>query len=280
MSRRSVRPEVDAEVTPYQITTPTFEGPLDLLLQLVERHQLDITTVSLALVTDQYVEHLRSGVGIDSEQLSEFIAVAAKLLHIKSIALLPRPASPNASVPAEDPTDLTERLREYERIKRGALTLRQREESDLRSYPHAAPADPRSWLERVRAESDRQLSFVDEPREVQRPAGLAVAFRRVANRRRDDPTPVAREKWTVADAVVWLMGGLRAGASASFRRLVGAFDRHRVVGAFLAILELHRQGRLRARQAEPFGDITVEPLEPLAESEPLVVTSEAVAVTA
>jgi len=62
-----------------EVHLPVFEGPLDLLLQLIERHQLDITTVSLALVTDQYLEHLRTGEGVDPEQLSEFIAVAAKL---------------------------------------------------------------------------------------------------------------------------------------------------------------------------------------------------------
>jgi segregation and condensation protein A len=260
----------------YAVTTPTFEGPLDLLLQLVEKRQFDITTVSLALVTDQYVEYLRSGVGIDPEQLSEFIGVAAKLLLIKSVALLPRPAAIAMPSPVEDPTDLTERLREYEAIKRGALTLRGREDSDLRSYPHAAPGDVRDWLARIREESARQLDLFGATREVEPAVGLTAALRRVTTRRKPEPKGMAREKWTVAEAVRWLAGSLRQGIAHRFRALTAGFDRHRSVGAFLAILELHRQERLIVRQETAFGEIEIEAITGEAEMTIDDVTSEAV----
>jgi segregation and condensation protein A len=269
-------PQTEASQNGYTVTTPTFEGPLDLLLQLVEKRQLDITTVSLALVTDQYVEHLRAGVGIDSEQLSEFIAVAAKLLHIKSVALLPRPMATLAVSAVEDPTDLTERLREYEAIKRGALTLREREDSDQRSYPHAAPGDLRDWLARIREESSRQLDLFGGTREVQPAAGLTAALRRVTARRKPEPMGMAREKWTVAEAVRWLAGRLRVGIALRFGSVTAGFDRHRSVGAFLAILELHRQERLIVRQDTAFGDIEIEAISGESELTIDEVTSETI----
>ena len=234
-----------------EVHLPVFEGPLDLLLQLIERHQLDITTVSLALVTDQYLEHLRTGEGVDPEQLSEFISVAAKLLLIKSAALLPRPTPIKPEEPPADPTDLTERLRLYEAVRKGATYLRQREEADLRSFPHPPPKNA--------------LDLVARPIEaaptgpVQPPSALAAALLRVLRQPRPPSTQLPRELWTVAEAIVWLrdlVGGLRR---STFGRLTTGLNRERVVAAFLALLELHRLGRLRAGQAEPFGEIELSP---------------------
>ena len=234
-----------------EVHLPVFEGPLDLLLQLIERRQLDITTVSLALVTDQYLEHLRTGERVDPEQLSEFIAVAAKLLLIKSAALLPRPTPIKPEEPPADPTDLTERLRLYEAVRKGAAYLRQREEADLRSYPHPPPRNA--------------LDLVARPPEtlpsgpVQTASMLAAAMLRVLRQPRPPSTELPREVWTIAEAIVWLrdlVGGL---GRATFGRLTTGFDRERVVAAFLALLELHRLGRLRAGQAEPFGEIELSP---------------------
>src|SRR3989304_337605 len=100
----------------FQLQLPVFEGPLDLLLYLIEREELDITAVSLVQVTDQYLSYLRSGEQIDATALAEFIAIGARLLYLKSRALLPKPP------PAEEPLeglaeDLVQRLREYRRFK-------------------------------------------------------------------------------------------------------------------------------------------------------------------
>ena len=90
------------QVEGYQIHTPVFEGPLDLLLQLIERAELNITTLALAQVTDQYLAHLRLMKEQDAAEVSGFLVIAARLLQIKSAALLPRPAIEQAAVEEED----------------------------------------------------------------------------------------------------------------------------------------------------------------------------------
>jgi segregation and condensation protein A len=256
-------------LTAYQLRLPTFEGPLDLLLQLIDRRQMDITTVSLAMVTDQYLEHLRSGDGVDPERLSEFVSVAAKLLLIKSAALLPQPERPRLGEPPPDPTDLTARLREYEAIKRAAVALKSREEADLRSFPRVAPAAPPSRNGHPGRSGDgaggwpsTQLELF--PGEEHRngnghrpmPAdGLLIAFRRATGRRREEPQEVARETWTLADVLSWVLRVGRVAGRASFRLLTFGFGRARLVATFLALLELHRQGQVEVDQSAPYGDI-------------------------
>lgn len=273
-------------MTAYQLRLPSFEGPLDLLLQLIERRQLDITTVSLALVTDQYMEHLRTGAGIDSDQLSEFVAVAAKLLLIKSMALLPRPPQIKPEEPPPDPTDLTERLREYEAIKHAALTLKSREEANLRSYPQLFSAAAQVALRigqngpardgdasanggrvatRGPAVASQLRLFAEEDRDDgpagprPSPRGLVTAFRRATGRRprEEEPVEIARDTWTVAEAVRWLVGTALRNGAVSFGRIVAGLNRTRLVTAFLAVLELHRQGRLCARQDGPHADLVL-----------------------
>ncbi|MGD2144818.1 MAG: segregation/condensation protein A, partial [Anaerolineae bacterium] len=112
----------------YQIQLPTFEGPLDLLLRLIEREELDVTSVALAQVTDQYLERLAELERRQPRDLADFLVVAAKLVLIKSAALLPRPSRPDAPEDAEDVgQDLVHRLRLYKRFKEIAGLLHARE---------------------------------------------------------------------------------------------------------------------------------------------------------
>src|SRR5512144_516146 len=99
----------------YTVATPVYEGPLDLLLQLIERAELDITTLALAQVTDQYLAYLRAMEEHAAEEVSAFLVIAAKLLQIKSEALLPRP--PVREVGEEDPgAALAQQLLMYKRF--------------------------------------------------------------------------------------------------------------------------------------------------------------------
>src|SRR5512139_1228723 len=91
------------QISNYTIATPVYEGPLDLLLHLIERAELDITKLSLAKVTDQYLEHLRSMQERRAEEVSAFLVIAARLLQIKSEVLLPRP--PTREPGEEDPSE-------------------------------------------------------------------------------------------------------------------------------------------------------------------------------
>ncbi len=123
---------------PYSVLLPVYEGPLDLLLELIERAELDITRVSLAQVTDQYLEYLRLIPAPDLSDLASFLVVAARLLQIKSEALLPRP--PTRQPGEEDPGDaLARQLIAYKKYKQVAVLLAEREAAGLRSHLRLAP---------------------------------------------------------------------------------------------------------------------------------------------
>src|SRR5690606_15580384 len=106
----------------YTVQLPEFEGPLDLLLRLIEREELDITTIALAKVADTYLAHVRALEMPDPAALSAFLVIAARLLLIKSRALLPRPvvAKGNEEV-VDEAEELAQQLREYQRYKQAAL---------------------------------------------------------------------------------------------------------------------------------------------------------------
>ena len=116
----------------YKVQTPVYEGPLDLLLSLIERAELDITTVSLASVTDQYLEHLRNVDQQKPDEISSFLVIATKLVQIKSEALLPRP--PEREPGEEDPGEaLVEQLKLYKRYKEIAVWMEERQTKNLRT---------------------------------------------------------------------------------------------------------------------------------------------------
>ena len=122
----------------YTVATPIYEGPLDLLLQLIERAELDITSLALSQVTDQYLEHLHGLQDRAADEVSAFLVVAAKLLQIKSEALLPRP--PLREEGEEDLGEaLARQLIAYKRYKQIAIWLAERNDADLRTYLRLAP---------------------------------------------------------------------------------------------------------------------------------------------
>src|SRR3990170_553197 len=239
------RPGVDV----FELRLAVFEGPLDLLLHLLEKEELDITTVSLVQVTDQYLSYLRSLEEINLDALADFVAVAARLLYMKSRALLPKEAAVEGEPAAEEEgEDLAQLLIEYRRYKEAAAGLREREERGLHAYPRLAP-----------------------PPEVPMPSGLERVTLRKLTRilrqalSRHPPEPqgtIEREEVTVQQKVEEILDGLRRRASLSFRRLVMACrSRLEVVVSFLAVLELIKADRLRAEQTELFGDIILVALE-------------------
>src|SRR5919204_200534 len=139
---------------PLQTTLelPAFQGPLDLLLTLIERRRLAITDVSLAAVADQYLQAVRSLPERDPDLLGEFLVIAARLLLLKSRALLPQADEPDEE---ESPDDLAERLEEYRRFKEAALALAARFESGEQAFPHPPPPDLQDY--------QPELDPLDEP---------------------------------------------------------------------------------------------------------------------
>ncbi len=227
----------------FQIKLPVFEGPLDLLLHLLEKEELDITAVSLVQVTDQYLSYLHSLEEINLDALADFVAVGARLLYMKSRALLPREPGTESEAPEEEEgEDLAQLLIEYRKYKEAAAALREREERGLRAYPRLAPAIERplpSGLERVTLRK------------------LVRILRQALSRHPPEPQgAIEREEITVQQKVEEILAALAGRASLSFRRLITACrSRLEVVVSFLAVLELIKANRLRAEQWELFGDI-------------------------
>jgi segregation and condensation protein A len=229
----------------FALELPAFQGPLELLLHLIEREELDITEVSLVAVTEQYLEHLNAGERIDLGALASFISVGARLLLLKSRALLPRDEDEALAADDEerDPQALLEALREYRRYRAAAEHLRELEEEHRTAYRReVAPPEvpPGTGLDGVTTQT------------------LFELFRDVLERlpEEDAEPELAREPVRLADRLSRLVRRLEGGGPLSFRDVIAsATSRVMVIVDFLAVLELVRSGYLEARQSEVFGEI-------------------------
>ncbi len=235
------------ETKPYQVKLPIFQGPLDLLLHLIEREEMDITTVSLAQVTDQYLEYIGLLEELNAGALADFLVIAAKLLLIKSEMLLPRPPGVPAEEGGEDVGDeLARRLIEYRKFKEAALELRQREEMGLRAYVRVAP------LPKLERSLDLEgVSLAD----------LLEAVRRALDVR--PPTSsvsevVAPFTITVAEKMALIEERLKRQRRVSFNRLLDrAASRLEIIVTFMAVLELIKLNGVVVRQERLFGEIII-----------------------
>lgn len=230
----------------YTVSTPVYEGPLDLLLQLIERAELDINSLALAQVTEQYLEHLKNLDQTAAEEVSAFLVIAAKLIQIKSESLLPRP--PQREEGEEDPGEaLAQQLRAYKRFKELSLFLEQRETANLRTYLRLAPGP--------QLETSADLSGVEL-------ADLVAAAYALFAQDIDKPalgTVVAAPRITIREKIAHITRFLRLHKSASFRQLIGSQPvRLEVVVTFLALLELVKRHLIYTRQESNFGDIALE----------------------
>jgi segregation and condensation protein A len=238
----------------YQVALPVFEGPLDLLLHLIEREELDITQVSLAQVTNQYLEYLAHVSERDPDSLADFLVVAAKLLLIKSRVLLPQP--PSSITPEEDDVgeDLVRQLIEYKKFKEAAGWLREIESQGLQSYIRLG-AIPE--LEPVVDLGDVTL---DDLLETVR-AVLAIKPPAPSVDRAVSPITI-----TIADQMSLIERETAKGRSVSFRRLLERTQsRLEIIVTLLALLEMVKQLRVTMRQGKMFGDIQIVGKEPLEE---------------
>ncbi len=232
----------------FELKLSVFQGPLDLLLELIEKEELDITGVSLAQVTDQYWVHLRSAEGLDAEALVEFIALGARLLYIKSRALLPEARPRQPEVEQKDAGEaLAQMLVEYKRFREAAGAFRDLEEQGRRAYPRLA-APSKGFL------LPPGLKGVTLE-------GLLNIFEEALNRQPAEPEEgiIELETVTVDEKMAAVMEAVAEGTGrASFRALIEACtSRVEVIVVFLAVLELIKAGRLVARQRARFRDIAL-----------------------
>ena len=231
----------------YTISTPVYEGPLDLLLQLIERAELDITRLALAQVTDQYLAHLQEARRRAPEEVSAFLVIAARLVQIKSEALLPRP--PQHESDEEDPGEaLARQLRVYKRFKELGGFLGERDKKGWRAYLRLAP--PPTIEGRLDLREVGLPDLVEAARRV---------FRQEHTKQSLD-TVVTAPQVTIREKIRAIVDALRRMPRLTFRTLLGEkHSRVDVVVSFLAMLELVKRRFIQAQQESLFGDIALEP---------------------
>lgn len=246
----------------YRVQTPVYEGPLDLLLNLIEHAELDITTVSLAMVTDQYLAYINSLEQINADEISAFLVIAAKLIQIKSEALLPRP-------PAREPGEenagqsLVDQLKLYKRFKEIGGWLSAREQANLRTYLRVAPppkVEPKLDLSNITLENlvlAAEEVFAKE--KAKKPLASVIAAPRVT----------IREK---IDMISKMMKDVQ---HATFSTLIkNSASRLEIVVTFLAMLELIKRYRVQAHQEGLFSDIEIDRMEDWSEDEEIEIEFE------
>jgi len=240
---------VSYQTRSYKVATPAFEGPLDLLLQLIERAELDITRLALAQVTDQYLEHLRNLAVLPAEEVSAFLVIAARLLQIKSEVLLPR--TPSRDEGEEDAGEaLARQLLLYRQFKRVANALELREDAGLKTYLRVVAIQ--------RPETTLDLSGVGL-------ADLIIAARAILfdeDDRAELRTVVAPPIVTIREKIRLISSQLRQKGQMTFHSMLhNSHSRIEVVVTFLALLELIKRHMVRVEQEIRFGEIVIEPSE-------------------
>jgi len=237
------RPDAPARAQgALSVNTSVFEGPLELLLALVEREEVDIFKVSLANVTDAYLAEVAAREIPDPQEMAEFLWMAARLLLIKSIRLLP------GETPAEEESELLgwedevrQRLEEYRAYKEIAGELLERAQQETFAFP--PPPRP------VEAGGQEQPLDVDV---------LVAAFNSVLARIPPRPLVVRGRTWTLQEKLALITRRLEDGPIELVQLLLESEDRLEAVVTFVAVLELIRRSLVRVRQKERFGPIHVE----------------------
>ncbi len=239
----------------YTVHTPVYDGPLDLLLNLIEHAELDITSVSLAMVTDQYLAYINGLEQISADEISAFIVIAAKLLQIKSEALLPRP--PVREVGEEDTgQSLVDQLRLYKRYKEIGAWIYVRQQANLRTYLRIAPPP--------KVEAKLDLSNITLEKLV---AAAEVAFQKEAEKKPLGDV-IAPPRITIREKIDLIAKLMKEVERSSFRALINdGASRLEIVVTFLAMLELIKRYRIHAHQDDLFGDIEIDRMEEFKEDE-------------
>jgi segregation and condensation protein A len=232
----------------YTIQIDGFEGPLDLLLRLIERQELDITNVALASVADAYLSTVRALPAPDPAALSSFLVIAAKLLLIKSRALLPRPPAPAPADPPDEAAQLIRQLQEYQRYKQAASLLRTWEEQGRHSYTRSAapPAPTTPSNDRLDVQVSDLITAVQRRMQLLLPLELP-------------PIPMPAPKLlTVAQVAERIRERLRGQAWFSFEDLLLlTVQRVEVIVTLWAVLELLKRQAIVVVQHELFGPIQI-----------------------
>ena len=233
--------------TPYKIQIAMYEGPLDLLLDLIRKQEINIHDIPIAKITTQYLEYLHKLDELNIDVSADFIYMAATLIYIKSKMLLP-PDPLAGSEGQEDPrAELVQRLAEHEKFKNAAQLLYQKQQIE----EHVWSKPDKSLYEGEAAEGEIVVSLVD----------LIKMFQQVLERRKEvSRIELQHEQFTVAQMIAQLRAQLVAsenGALSLMRFFEACASRHAMIVAFLALLEMVRLQAVLLVQEKQFGEILV-----------------------
>ncbi|MFQ3671064.1 MAG: segregation/condensation protein A [Verrucomicrobiia bacterium] len=239
--------------SPLRVSLPVFEGPLDLLLYLIKRDEVDIYDVEIGRITGQYLEYLEAMRELDLEIAGEFLVMASNLVYLKSRTLLPvdqQAAEEDAE--EDDPRwDLIRQLVEYKKFKEAAGDLGEREAiQELIFRRRAAPPVGLASGEGKKEQDLGRVTMLD----------LIHAFQKVLERARKKEgfREIYEERFTVADKIEFILETMSRTGRVLFSSLFEAMSsRAEIVVTFLALLELIRLKHLRAIQPDPLGEIEI-----------------------
>ena len=239
--------EFESILEAYPVRLANFEGPLDLLLHLIKKHELNIYDIPIALITQQYLDYIEVMQELNLDVAGEFLVMAATLIHIKSRMLLPRP-DPAQEDPDEDPREaLMRRLLEHQKFKAAAELLHERE--TLRSAqwtrPDGAIADVAGQSPEPEIEADL--------------FGLISAFRAVVERAKQRPRiTLPTEQISIDGRIEQLLAKVSETTACGFEDLFADMQsRAGMIVTFLAILEMIRLKLIRVFQSGPQGGIRI-----------------------
>lgn len=269
----------------YTVTLDAFQGPLDLLLFLIRRAEVDVHDIPVAKITEQYMGYLRQLDSIDIETAGEFLVMAATLMEIKSRMLMPKPAVDESSADApidavaaaEDPrADLVRQLLAYKRFRDAASALESRLTQWESRFPTTSAGLPGATPEEIEAAQARDIEDLDLLDLVEAFGKIieTVDLTRVGEHRvTDDETPIEIHAEDILDRLKRDARDLSeqvGGRGMLFRELFAGRTKAEAVGLFLAMLELIRQQRLSTRQDAINGEIFVRLKEEPAVAAPAV----------
>jgi len=232
----------------YLVALDVYEGPLDLLLSLIENAELDITKVSLGLITNQYLSYITVIKNRDPGEVSSFLVIAAKLIQIKSNALLPKSDDSDMPSDEEDPGEaLVQQLILYKKFKTISNILSEKDKKGYHSYLRLCPPP-------YEVEAKLDLSNITLDKLLQA-AQMALQF---TNDISDLDEVVSLPRITIREKIFGILDTLRIKKNTRFSALLSKNTRVEVVVTFLAMLELVKQHIVQASQEVIFGEIELQ----------------------
>jgi segregation and condensation protein A len=231
----------------YRVELEVYNGPLDLLLFLIRREEVDIHDIPISRITEQYLAYVDLLRQLDPEAVSEFLVMAATLTEIKSRTLLPRPPVEEGEEEVVDPRlELVRQLLLYKAFKDAARSLEHAAGEQAMRHPRS-PASPAGAAEEMELENLELWDLFDAFNRLLEQIGRGEPYHEVAV----DDTPMALHAADIVDSIE------RGGGSQRFEEIFLGRTRGEMIGLFLALLELMRQRRVRASQDQPFGPILI-----------------------